>query len=303
LCQCADGGFVLTHLGAEPERQRIFRLGPSREFSKEAVRSAAFSPDGRYLACGNPEGIISLLRLSEKGTVPEIRAVVPTARDLAERPNAADGLNQSDISKDALAYVGGGDPENVPPELVAVLGDVRFRVSERPGPMAFTPDGKQLAVADGGSEIRFLDAQTGRFLRLVKATEVIYDRMTFSPGGKRLCGRTNRGDFVVIDTQTGRLVWKGKAIGESGMSQFAFSADGKTLLLSTTAGRFEKPPAALEKWDAETGTRTKYVWPGEGRRDFAISPDGTKAVELVGGQILLRDLAAFTEPQRVGSGG
>src|SRR5262249_52049949 len=49
--------------------------------------------------------------------------------------------------------------------------------------------------------------------------------------------------------------------------------------------------------------RTKYVWPGEGRRDFAISPDGTKAVELVGGQILLRDLAAFTEPQRVGSGG
>ena len=62
-------------------------------------------------------------------------------------------------------YIGRGDPAEIPPELVAVLGDVRFRCAESRGPIAISPDGKQLAVANGRNEIRFFDTQTGRLLR------------------------------------------------------------------------------------------------------------------------------------------
>jgi WD40 repeat protein len=68
LCLCQEDGFRLMQLFADPVRRRMFRLGPScSEFSR---RTAAFSPDGRYLACGNADGVISLLRLSRRGTVP-----------------------------------------------------------------------------------------------------------------------------------------------------------------------------------------------------------------------------------------
>jgi WD40 repeat protein len=53
--------------GVEPGRRRSFRLSPADRHSR-----LAFSPDGRYVAVGNSDGTICLLRLAERGTVPEI---------------------------------------------------------------------------------------------------------------------------------------------------------------------------------------------------------------------------------------
>src|SRR5262249_1624844 len=143
-------GFTLTQLDTDPERRRVFHSSPSREYPEHGVRNAAFSADGRYLACGSPEGVISLFRLSEKGKMPELQVRAPTGAELAGRPNAGDGLRQEDVPEVARAYVGGGDPKKAAAELVAVLGDSRFRTPGQYGPMAYSPDGKLLAVAGGG---------------------------------------------------------------------------------------------------------------------------------------------------------
>ena len=204
--------------------------------------------------------------------------------ELAKLPNAADALKQADIPEIARAYIGRGDPAEIPPELVAVLGDARFRVSERQGPMCFSPDGKQIAVANDRGEIRFLDAQTGRLVRQITSPDAPRSGMTFSPDGRRLAGIRD-GTFSVIDAETGRLIWKREPVEGSGVDLFTFSADGKSIFLSTTgspAGLVRSVLPSLSKWDAETGKQTKYAWSVRSENTSTSSQNRTKSVELVG---------------------
>jgi WD40 repeat protein len=231
---------------------------------------------------------------------------IPTAQELAQRPNAADRLKHEDVAEMARAYLGGGDAKKAPPDLVAVLSDTRFRLPDRAGAMAFSPDGKQLAIASDHKVVRFLEVETGRLIRQIRSPHAPRWRMAFSPDGRLLAGTAGTydayglaPDFYVLDAATGRLLWKREQVGRSGVDQFAFSADGSTLLLSTTGGRKGTPLPSLEKWDARTGKSTQYVWPGFARKAFAISPDGTRSVELREGELLIRDLASFKEPRRL----
>ena len=58
--------------------------------------------------------------------------------------------------------------------------------------MAFSPDGKRLASASGGSatrwnrEVKVWDAQTGQELLTLKGHTGIVNSVAFSPDGKRL---------------------------------------------------------------------------------------------------------------------
>src|SRR5262249_1943305 len=178
----------------------------------------------------------------------------PTAEELAQRPSAADALRHEGVPEIARAYIAGGDPKQAPPELVAVLGDVRFRCDQRQGAMAISHDGKQLAITNDRREIRFFDMHTGQLLRNITPRYTPNYRMVFTPDGKRLAG-TSYGDrhFYVIDAETGKLVWQRKAVGESGVQHFTFSANGKVLLLSTSSGKGPSQPALLLKCDPETG--------------------------------------------------
>src|SRR5262249_10209419 len=71
-------------------------------------------------------------------------------------------LKRANIPPHLLALAGGGDPDQAPPELVAVLGDGRF-VLPNGGIrdwMAHSPDGKLLAVPCG-YDVALFDALTG----------------------------------------------------------------------------------------------------------------------------------------------
>jgi hypothetical protein len=51
---------------------RTLRVSPaSQRYSGGAT---AFSPDGRYVAAGNANGTICILRLAERGKLPELTA-------------------------------------------------------------------------------------------------------------------------------------------------------------------------------------------------------------------------------------
>lgn len=63
------GQLVLWQPGTTPLRRRALRLGPP---GGSGVTAIAFSPDGRYVAAGNPDGTICLLRLAERGKVPTL---------------------------------------------------------------------------------------------------------------------------------------------------------------------------------------------------------------------------------------
>jgi hypothetical protein len=63
------GRLTLAEPGTEPLRQWSIQLA---EGNRDYSAPVAFSPDGRYVAVGDPAGLILLLRLSERGVVPGI---------------------------------------------------------------------------------------------------------------------------------------------------------------------------------------------------------------------------------------
>src|SRR5262249_33592752 len=75
-----SGRLTLRQLDAAVPCQQTFHLFPLTGFETNGV---AFSPEGRYVATGCPDGTICLLRLAERGQVPKL----PFAHSAEERAN------------------------------------------------------------------------------------------------------------------------------------------------------------------------------------------------------------------------
>src|SRR5262249_37162092 len=85
------------------------------------------------------------LKREGKGVV----TITRTWRVAAPAPGARvplDSFRREEVPPEALAWVGQGDSRQAPPELVAVLGGARFRLLGENGQLAYSPDGKLLAV-------------------------------------------------------------------------------------------------------------------------------------------------------------
>ena len=143
--------------------------------------------------------------------------------------------------------------------------------------VAYSPDGKTLAVADcpidGGGTVTLWDLAT----RTLQATLEEHDRgvvtVVFSPDGTSLASGSCDGTIRIWDVaaQTRRH----ELSGLSGVSELAFSPDGR-LLASAGEGNI------VTLWDVETGTETSRLtdlrWPVYG---VAFSSDG--ALLITGG--------------------
>jgi WD40 repeat protein len=246
LAAVTTGGVSVTQVGTEPERQRLFRLSPARETSPETAGSAAFSPDGRYLACGNGEGVIGLLRLSRKDTVPELQVLAPTARERAERPNAADGREHEKVPAVARTYLGGGDPKRAPKDVVAVLGDVRFRHSISHAQPIYSGDGKMLAVVGRGGVCIFA-ATSGALVSRLENTQSMGDgwRAAFSPDNRFLAVWHAGNKVGLYSTGSGRKVRTFDAPAQAAAA--AFSPDGKHVVICAGDNRH------VFQYEIETG--------------------------------------------------
>src|SRR5262249_7454914 len=119
----------------------------------------------------------------------------PAAEELAARPSPLDGRTREQIPAGLLALAGDGDPARVPPEVVAVLGDARFRMPKA-GPtswMAQDREGKLLAVPNA-DVVAVFDVRTGELVRTLTGHKARVYAVAFSPDGKYLAGG-NWGDW------------------------------------------------------------------------------------------------------------
>jgi WD40 repeat protein/serine/threonine protein kinase len=191
--------------------------------------------------------------------------------ELAKLPSPLDGRKRDDIPRGLLTLVGGGDPAQAPPELVAVLGDGRFLLPGD-GPareMAQSPDGKLLAVCRGNLVVLF-DRDSGQLVRTLTGHGGRVYTIAFSPAGRLLASGCREGadhDVRLWDVATGRL--KQTLAGNTEeVNALAFSADGRRLFVA-----LKKP--AIRVWDTETGQPEPAL---EGHtapvRSLALSPDG-----------------------------
>ncbi len=162
--------------------------------------------------------------------------------------------------------------------------------------VAFSPDGKVLAVAEFPGIIRLCDALTGRVGLTIQAPAWTTSSIAFSPDGKWLVAGLWTGggdgvsppgnDITVWDTATGKLTRTLKGHTE-GVLTVAFSPDGKLL----ASGGWE---GVVRVWDVASGReRATLDFPTLRKRLGAanplihveavtFSPDGRMLVTCVG---------------------
>jgi WD40 repeat protein len=153
--------------------------------------------------------------------------------------------------------------------------------------LAFSPDGRQIAAAQGYSAIvRFWDAAMGRVTANVSLPSLppqlsqSATSLSFSPDGKTLAIGTGaqivtydpatlplRGRIVLLDAHTHSVLWNADAHDER-TQVVKFSPDGKTIASSGA-------DHALKIWDAKSGT-LKATWtpaPATPPPPFPASPE------------------------------
>ena len=134
--------------------------------------------------------------------------------------------------------------------------------------VAFSADGKTLAVGGGGSTVLLLDAATGKKKRVTPEGEGGFiKRLAFSPDGRFLTGSAGYA-LLLWDLKTENKPRLLPGLVED--ARFAFTADGKILACQSNGVGGD-----IRLWDTASGKRL-LGWPGHDRivRSLALAPDG-----------------------------
>lgn len=227
--------------------------------------------------------------------------------------NPLDARSREDISLTALALAGGGDPDQAPAELVAVLGDCRFLLprAKLSGWIATTPDGQLLALPSGDRVVLF-EVSTGRCVRILPVPDGNVYVIAFSSNGKLLAAGNwaKKPSIRVWNSISGQLVadLEGATANTTALTftrdndrLIAGYQDGTVRIWELASGKevtsFREPfihlstlclsndeshlfasalNGSLFAWEMRTGVLVrKYVGrDGTGGTSMAISPDG-----------------------------
>jgi eukaryotic-like serine/threonine-protein kinase len=281
-----DGRWLVT--GSNDRTARLWETSTGRQLAelphRDEVLAVAFSPDGRTVltGSGSPDGQRGEARLWDAATGEPKGEPLAHGRPVAGVAFSPDGARFVTRSDHPLAERGG--------PVAGEKGEARLweAASGRPfgGRLAhrgrvrvavFSPDGRRLLTGGGDTIARLWEAATGRLLGEAPHPEGIM-AAAFTPDGRHFAAAcwedgqgvgTNRlGKLLLWQTAAGQLNPEPFLLG--GIRSFAFSPDGKTLLVG---GGIEGGTAQLYDVGTWTHRGEPLVFdnpPGE----VAFSPDG-----------------------------
>jgi WD40 repeat protein len=257
-----DGRYVLA--GGFGGNLQVFDLVSGREACRLATRflgavfAAAFSPDGKVIAVGGENRAIQLWDAA-------------TGRAL-DGPESHQGAIQAlALSADGKTLVSGASDGTCLWDLKTARPRTWFRP---PGRVAFSPNGRKLAVASGNPFIRLLEIPSGEEVRRFPAgAQEWQSQVAISPNGAVLAAGGEGGIIRLWEMATGKLLRQLLAPPSSPGNHnvvfcLAFSPDGRFL-----AAGSDSPFVHI--WDTATGE----LWcrlPGHDGHvgSLAFSPDG-----------------------------
>ncbi len=138
-----------------------------------------------------------------------------------------------------------------------------------PGGLAFSPDGKTLAVGDYGGYVSLWDVETGRLIggRRLGAGAIVVN-VAFSPNGRFLAAATAENAMQVVLWDRESLGVLGKSVRFSDyISSLAFSPDSTLLAASSKDGTIRVIDTLLGRVRSETRTNgsSQLAFTGDGR--------------------------------------
>ena len=212
----------------------VFSLPPGPEYF-----AAAFSPDpdGKYLVTGNAKGDVQVWDANRGQSIRQpIRTLGTHKGTIRGVVFSRDGKYLASVSSDGgvklwdATRLGAAPTAQGPPELLHTFP------SHVPGPglnVAFSPDGKRMAIADKEYTVKIWDVETRRELRTLRGyrghTHDVYT-VAFSPDrdGRWVASAGEDSTVKVWDSQTGEL--RRTFRGHKGLiTCLAFSPDGRQL--------------------------------------------------------------------------
>jgi serine/threonine protein kinase/WD40 repeat protein len=237
------------------------------DFRDGFVSSLAFSPTSGTLAIAHRSGEICLWDLATTGCTSSLAG----AWAVAFSPNG-ETLAAADATTGAYA-------ENVTNGVIRLWNVATGKLtttftdpsSQGALSLAFSPDGKTLAVGDRDGATYLWDVATAKLIHapLIDPSSQGITWVAFSPDGKTLAVSDINHCTYLWNVATGKRITTLVDPGSQGVDSVAFSLDGKTLATGDDNGH-------IYLWNAVTGKRTAtFKDPGsKGADSVAFSPDG-----------------------------
>jgi WD40 repeat protein len=253
-----------------------------------SVFCLAFSADGKTLAS---RGADATYRLWDVATRKEIRQMELAGADklTIEGYDAGQGLA---FSPDGGTLAG---RQHFPPDLLlwdSASGKVRCRLPLcRPWSLAFSPDGRTLALCFGSDRINLVSAATGGETRALRGPDDSPrggpngQCVTFSPDGRLLVSGGSDGKIRFWSVELCRLLRTAATGRREGVSGLVYSPSGLVLAscqepggisLSNPSDKKAQPPILL--WDGVVGTPLSRLDGMGAITCIAFSPDGRTLV-------------------------
>jgi WD40 repeat protein/tetratricopeptide (TPR) repeat protein len=236
-----DGGRELARLPGATDLPDF-----SLDENSGVVGALAFSPDGKYLVAGF--GSPGLIAPSNYGlSNPPLKVWEVATRRLVRRLSghtgycvsldfSKDGARLASGSRDGTAILWSTETWRATRTLRnADMDSMYSRYNTQPGmveDVAFSPDGKTLALASWEGTVQFWDVAGGKLLETLKGHSSAVSAVVFSPDGRTLATGGSDQTVRLWNVETGRelmqLDFGNVELG--GVETLTFSPDGKQLL-------------------------------------------------------------------------
>jgi serine/threonine protein kinase/WD40 repeat protein len=252
---------------SRPARFSRVALNLPSDYRNGFVSSLAFSPTSGTLAIAHRAGEICLWDLATTrctGSLAGAWAVAfsPNGTTLAAG-DATTGVYANDVTNGVVRLwnVATGKP-------ITTFADPS---SQGALSLAFSPDGKTLAVGDRDGATYLWNVATGKLIRapFVDPNSQGINEVAFSPDGSTLAVSDTNGCTYLWNVATGKRITTLIDPSSQGVDAVAFSLDGKTLATGDDNGH-------IYLWNAVTGKRTAtFKDPdSKGADSVAFNPDG-----------------------------
>ncbi len=246
-------------------------LGPAALHSfighHAAVRSVAYTPDGRFLVTAGYDNCVRVWGLASHKELRCLRGHTGPIISIAVCPDGRHAVSGSLDKTIRLWDLNAGKEVHC------------FRGHDKEvHHVAVSPDGQRIASASYDGTARIWDRKTGKQLLRLSGERGSVLVVTFSPDGRLLASGGEDHQITLWDVSTGRQVRQLKGDTDSILG-LAFSPDGQ-LLASASHDR------TIRLWRVETGKELRRIEPGPAQRQFggvgadarmrsvAFSPDG-----------------------------